>query len=175
RLHEGGQNWTPILPSTGSKLHADSQAPTAEEAFQVGYPMIYMAVMASELYLKCMVYKVHRHVPHHHVLEKLFNSLPADLKALIISRWDAEMTTTFKRELEWATQNFPHPIDTSFVGALRGASRANEELRYIWEGRDDSYTLLQNLPRMLQDIILNDLGGEKWLEWDPPLPKAPTR
>ena len=25
RLHEGGQNWTPILPSTGSKLHADSQ------------------------------------------------------------------------------------------------------------------------------------------------------
>ena len=33
RLHEGGQNWTPILPSRGSKLHADSHAAALTDYF----------------------------------------------------------------------------------------------------------------------------------------------
>lgn len=170
---------TRIIFKSAQQYHAAcnrlASAPTQEEAFQFGYPMVFLAVMASELYLKCMVYRLHRIVPHHHMLEKLFNSLSADIKAKIVARWDEFATPKFTQQIEWATRNFPHKVDTSFVGALRGASKANEELRYIWEGRPETYTLLHPLPGILQDVILKDLGGETWLEWDQPPPKAPSR
>jgi HEPN domain-containing protein len=147
-------------------------APSNQEAMKVGYPCIYMAVMASELYLKAMVYRVHKNVPRHHDLTKLFNALPADIKAEIVRLWD-ERVHWYDDAVAFMKAQTGMEIDSTFLGALRGASKANESLRYIWEGKPEGYTILQDLPRLMQDVIQNYLGWA-WLEGQPQA-KGPPR
>lgn len=156
---------TNIIFRSARQYHAACErlrvAPTNDEAMQVAYPCIYMAILASELYLKCLVFRLHGNVPHHHKLERLFGALDANIRSAIVEKWDSHIVT-LDQQIAHISEHLGSTIDTSFVGALRGASRANEELRYIWEARAESYTLLQSLPRILQDVILHDLGGD-WL------------
>ena len=132
---------------------------------RVGYPCIYMAVMASELYLKAMVYRVQNQVPHHHDLTRLFNALPPDIKIEITRRWN-EHVHKYDEAIAVMKAHTAMEVDSTFPGALRGASKANEELRYIWESRPESYTLLQDLPRLIQNVLQEYLGPG-WLEGEP--------
>lgn len=90
-------------------------AATAEEAIQVGYPCIYMAIMASELYLKCLVFRLHGNVPHHHILERLFGALDAEIRSAIVKKWDIHVGS-LEKEVAHISKHFGAPIDTSFVG-----------------------------------------------------------
>jgi hypothetical protein len=137
-------------------------APSKQEAFAVAYPCLFMACMASELYLKCMVFSFSGQVPRHHNLEKLYKNLPDEVQELISTRWEARRVL-LRPQIQAITRHFGKAVDTSLVGAFRGASLWNEDLRYLWEQRDDGYNLFQDMPHILQDIIMNELRPE-WLQ-----------
>ena len=140
------------------------KAGDAEEATSVGYPCIYLALMASELYMKSMVLRQTGHIPKHHNLQKLFNALPQAVQKSIHRRWD-EALPKYTRQIAVIEKHFGRKIDVSISGAFKSAERANESLRYIWEAQPDSFTIIQDLPFILQDVIMNELGQE-WLRWD---------
>lgn len=159
----GPTRW--VIFQSARQFHHATEKLRAGGAFEVvrefGYPTLYCAMMASELYLKCMVFGFHGTVPKHHDLERLFNSLPVEAKRGIDRRWE-EHRTSLEGVRVQIKQHFGAEIDTSLKGALRGAEQWNENLRYLWEASPTSFTVLQSFPAILQAVLLEDLG-EEWV------------
>jgi hypothetical protein len=103
--------------------------------------------------LKCLISLEGGVVPQDHNLERLFDRLSESLKDQIEMKWNNEVVPL--RASEWDKNDavFDKKMSRDLRGALKGASYAFEELRYVYEGMSKTAFNVSDLPTLLAQVI----------------------
>ncbi|WMT73871.1 hypothetical protein [Bradyrhizobium sp. Ash2021] len=117
-------------------------------------PLIVLASLTSELFLKCLICIETGDTPREHNLKELFDQLSEGTRARIQRFWDREVAAR-KRE-EWDNlEKFGLKMPRDLPSALAKGSNAFIRYRYSYEGNTEGlHYYLEELPALLQKLIL---------------------
>jgi hypothetical protein len=119
-----------------------------DDAMPLTYAAFVNHAFSFELYLKCLCVISLGEYPWEHKLEEIFNTLPEDIQKQIVSDHDSSVVT------RTITQAIPTRGD--FVEALRIATNAFTEHRYIFESGEPKYEYSLSFPLIsVKNTIIN--------------------
>jgi hypothetical protein len=121
----------------------------------IGEPVMVIAALTIELFLKCLVCMETGDVPFGHRLKELFERLSVQTQSRIEKEWDRSVAAHRAREWDDLEKRMGVTIARDLPSALAAGSDAFERIRYSYEGNTENVQFyLQDLPQLLGRTIV---------------------
>lgn len=123
-------------------------------AITLAEPLIVLAALANELFLKCIICIETGGTTHGHNLKELFDRLSETTRTRIEKRWDDAVVE--RRRQEWdRLEEFGLKVARDLPSALAKGAKAFERYRYSYEENTDGlHYYLEDLSGLLESLIL---------------------
>jgi hypothetical protein len=126
-----------------------------QTAMEVAQPVMVLAALTIELFLKCIVCIETGVVPRGHRLDELFAQLSEPTRGRIEQLWNTELLPRREGFFANVEKNLGYKIPRDLSGALASGSRAFEKIRYSYENDNEGLNFyVEDLTGILGRMIL---------------------